>query len=373
MKLSSLPKLVFLLLLFPAALLSQSRDQDGKKMHRDSLMHKWNTRDTNYIRLYPDRFIVTLSQSYREYDIGFWQTLSQDTIGWGAPMLKAGSNWATGGSIDFDKISFSFGLGGKESTADDIRKYGTTTHKAFNLSFSAYRFRVESSYRNYKGFYYANSRIYDTLNYDSTGSFLQNPSANVRSLRVKTIFILNKKHFSYAAAYYNTQRQLKSAGSWLLINNIYQNRWTTDSSFIPLPAQPLYQDYARLNYFKVFGISFGPGYSYNLVLWKTLYANATITSAFDVQRRTYNTSLGTEPADYWKIGYAGDLRLAIGLNGKRCFCSFTFRGDYNNYVSRGIRVGTAYYALDFNLGYRFRSPHGKLVKKMQANKWYQML
>jgi len=344
-----------------------------KKMHRDSMMRKWNTRDSNYVKLYPDKFMVTLSQSYREFDIDFHQTLSQDTIGWGAPQMKAGSNWSSGASIDFDKISFCFGLGGAETTADDLRKYGTTTHKAFSLSFSAYRFRVEAGYRKYQGFYYPNSRVYDTLAFDSTGAFLQNSSMDVRSVRVKTLFIVNKRHFSYASSYFNTQRQLKSAGSLLLINNIYQNLWTTDSSFIPDPAQPLYQDYARLNYFKVAGISFGPGYSYNLVLWKTLYANATLTSAFDIQHRTYNTSLGAQPADYWKIGYAGDLRVAIGLNGKRCFTSFTFRGDYNNYVSRGIRIGTAYYAIDFNLGYRFRSPHGKLVRKMQANKWYQML
>jgi hypothetical protein len=369
MKIISLLKFIFLLLIIPAMLSAQA----SNKVRRDSMMHYHNTADTNYIRKYPDKFIVTLSQSYREYDMGFWQTLSQDTIGWGAPTMKAGTNWSSGASIDFDKISFCFGLGAKEATPADIHKYGQTTHKAFSLSFSAYRFRFEGSYRNYQGFYYSNSRAYDTLKFDSTGVFLQNPSMNVRSIRVKTIFIFNKKHFSYSSAFFNTQRQLKSTGSWLLINNIYQNLWTTDSSFIPAPAQPLYKEYGSLNYFKVVGLSFGPGYSYNLVLWKTLYANATLTSGFDFQHRTYNTSSGLQPADYWKVGYAGDLRLAIGLNGKRCFCSFTFRGDYNNYVSRGIRIGTSYYALDFNLGYRFRSPHGKLVRKMQANKWYQMM
>ena len=108
-------------------------------------------------------------------------------------------------------------------------------------------------------------------------------------------------------------------------------------------------------------------------MWKTLYANLTVTSGFDIQHRDYDASDGQHPANYWKIGYAGDLRAAIGLNGKRCFWSITFRGDYNNYVSHGIRISSAYYATDINLGYRFRSPNGKLVKKMKANKWYQML
>ncbi len=344
-----------------------------RRAHRDSMITKWNTRDTNYIRLFPDRFIFTLSQSYREYDLAFSQTMSVDSMGWGSPQLKAGTNWSPGASIDFDKISISFGLGKSEATMDDIHKYGTTTHSALNFSFSAYRFRVESSYRNYEGFYYPNSRMYDTLRFDSTGVFLQNPSMNIRSLRVKTIFIFNKKHFSYSSAYYNTQRQLKSAGSFLLLNNIYQNLMSTDSSFIPQPAQSLFLDYAKMNYFKVSGFSIGPGYSYNLVLWKTLYANATLTSGVDFQHRTWKTSQGAEPADYWKIGFASDFRLALGLNGKRWFFSLTGRYDINKFNSKDIKVATTYFAGDINLGYRFRAPHGKLVRKMKANKWYQML
>lgn len=355
--------------LLPAFLFAQPNN----KVRRDSLRRFHNTSDSNYVRKYPDRFIVTLSQSYREYDIEFWQTLSEDTIGWGAPQMKAGSNLTTGASIDFDKISFSFGLGGKEVSASDLKRYGTTTIKALSLSFSAYRFRVESSYRNYHGFYYPESRIFDTLAFDSTGIYLQNPSMNTRNLRVKTIFILNKRRFSYSSSFYNTQRQLKSAGSLLLVNNIYQNEMTSDSSFIPGKVQSLYQEFGKLNYFKVSGFSIGLGYSYNLVLWKTLYANLTLTSGFDIQHRDYNSSDGLHPDNFWKIGYAGDVRAAIGLNGKRCFFSLTFRGDYNNYVSKGIRTQTSYLAGDINIGYRFRSPHGKLVTKMKANKWYQML
>ncbi len=364
---------IFLFYIIIHSLSAQEVSVGIQHSHFDTLITKWNTKDTNYIRTFPDKFIVTLGQSYREYDFTFSQLMSTDTLGWGAPQLKAGTNWSPGVSIDFDKISLSFGLGKSEATDDQIHKYGTTTHKAVNLSFSAYRFRVESSYRNYKGFYYPNSRMYDTLAFDSTGVFLQNPSMNVRSLRVKTIFIFNKKHFSYSSAYYNTQRQLKSAGSFLLLNNIYQNLLTTDSSFIPSSAQSLFLEYGKLNYFKVSGISIGPGYSYNLVLWKTLYANATFTSGLDFQHRTIKTSQGSEPADYWKVGVANDFRIAIGLNGKRWFYSITGRYDINKYNSNQIKVTTTYFAGDINLGYRFRAPHGKFVHKMKANRWYQMM
>ncbi len=337
--------------------------------HHDSLMRKWNTRDTNYVRLFPDRFIFTLSASYREYDIAFSQTIKQDTVGLGAPILKGSTSTSYGGAIDFDKISFSFGLGSKIVSDAYTKKYGKTDYKAFNLSFSAYRFRVESNYRNLHGMYDTQGANYDTTN----GEYWQNPSMNLRSLRIKTLFVFNKRRFSYNSSYYNTQRQLKSAGSLLIVNNIYGYRFTADTSFISPASRPFYGTYGNLNNFNVKGISIGPGVSFNLVIFKTLYFNTTLTSGFDFQHRNYDGSNGEHIADYWKVGYAGDLRLALGLNGKHMFTSLTGRWDTNNYVGQGIRLSPTYLAVDFNLGYRFPFKERSWVKKLKQNKWYQML
>ncbi|HEU4719018.1 MAG TPA: DUF4421 family protein, partial [Bacteroidia bacterium] len=134
-----------------------------------------------------------------------------------------------------------------------------------------------------------------------------------------------------------------------------------------------YERYGDLNYFRVQGISIGPGYSFNLVLWKTLYFNGTATSGFDFQHRSYgNYSTGTIDK-FWKVGFAGDLRFAIGLNGKHMFASATYRVDYNSYVTNGMRIYPFYQSIDFNIGYRFPFKERKWVKKMKANKWYQML
>jgi len=366
---STLRILVFLFLLLAPALLSA---HPWDRVKRDSLRRYHNTIDTNYIRKYPERFIITLSQSYRQYDVRFFQTLATDTAGWGAPQMVADANVSNGMSIDFDKISFSFGLNAIPPTADQLHKKGETTYKTFSFSFSGYRFRFESSYRNYHGFYDLKTPKYDTL-FDSTGVYFQDPSMDVRSIRLKTIFVFNKRRFSYNSAYYNTQRQLKSAGSWLVVSNIYGYRIKSDTSLIPKASRPFYDYYGDLNYFNVQGFSVGPGYSFNLVLFKTLYFNATATSGFDFQHRLYNTFSGNYSAKFWKVGTAADVRLAIGINAKRFFTSLTYRVDYNSYVSTGLRIAPSYYAVDFNIGYRFHFKQRKWVTKMQENKWYQML
>lgn len=363
---------ILLFLLLPLAVMGQRRTKDERKAHRDSLVTFWNTQDTNYVRKYPDRFIVTLSQSYRQYDMRYFQTLTQDTAGWGAPKMIADANASTGLSVDFDKISFSFGIRSVPPTDDVIAKRGKTKYTTYSLSFGFYRFRFESSYRSYHGFYDAKTPSYDT-NFAHTGFYYRDPSMDVRSVRVKTLFIFKKRKFSYSSAYFNTQRQLKTKGSFLLVSNLYDYRFKADTSLIPPMSRPFYGYYGDLNLLRVQGISLGPGFSWNLVIFKTLYLNLTGTSGFDMQHRSYDTFSGAYSDKYWKMGAAGDFRAALGLNGKRMFASVTYRQDYNSYLSHGFRLESRYHSVDFNFGYRFHMKERTWVKKMKANKWYQLL
>ncbi|HET6992977.1 MAG TPA: DUF4421 family protein [Bacteroidia bacterium] len=361
-------RFIFLLFLLPALSFAQS----AHKTKRDSLHTYHNAIDTLYIRKYPERFILTLSQSYRQYDVRFDQTMTEDTAHWGFPQWIADANVSSGASIDFDKISFSFGLKTIPATTDVIQKKGNTTYKSFNFSFSANRFRVESGYRDYHGFYDNKTPTYDT-SFHTTGIYAKNPSMDVRSLHVKTIFIFNKRRFSYNAAFFNTERQLKSSESLLLVSNIYSYRMGADTSLIPKASQPFYKQFSDLNVFNASGISIGPGYSGTLVLWKTLYFNATFSTLFDFQHRYYNTFSKSYEDQYWHVGFAGDSRFAIGLNGKRLFYSITFRMDVNSYLGDGIRINPRYKSVDFNLGYRFHVKQRPWIVRMKQSKLYQMM
>lgn len=360
--------LTWIIVLLPVVVFAQNE----KRAQRDSLRRYRNTVDTNYIRKYPDRLTITLSQSYRAYDIQFTQTLNQDSLGWGAPQMIADANVVTGLAVDFDKISFSFGIRSTPPSEQVARQKGKTQYTTLGLSFTFYRFRFECSYRRYHGFYDVKSPLYNP-DYDSTGEFYQNPSMDVRSMRVKSLFIFNKRRFSYSSAYFNTQRQLKPAGSVLIVSSLYDYWFSADTSLIPPAAQPFYDQYSAMNSYRVQGFSIGPGYSFNLVVFKTLYVNATVTSGFDFQHRKIGTWDDSYALSKWKVGAAADVRLALGLNGKRVFASLTYRVDYNSYINTGMHIEPRYHAVDFNIGYRFKMKRGRLYKKLNENKWYQLI
>lgn len=344
-----------------------SAQSSPRKMHRDSVMTRRNTQDTNYVRKYPNRLIITLTQSVRQYDVRFTQTLLPDTSVISAPKMLADANVATGLSVDFDKISFSFGIKSAPSTTENIRSKGKTTYKSFNLSLGAYRFRFEGSFRHYHGFYDQNS--YDSIN----KLYYQDPTMDVRSLRLKTMYIFNKKRFSYNSAYYNTYRQVKPAGSWLLVSNLYNYRFASDSALLTPLSRPFYGQWGNLNGFNITGLSVGPGASYNLVLFKVLYLNLTLTSGLDMMRMSLAADRDGRTATIWKTGYAGDFRSALGFNSRNFFMSLTYRQDYNSYRTNGFRVEPRFHSIDFNMGYRFPFKERSWVKKLKQNKWYQLL
>ncbi|MBI3510155.1 MAG: DUF4421 family protein [Bacteroidetes bacterium] len=365
-RLKKFSHIIFLSLLIPPALFSQS----ARKEKRDSILQYRRTIDTNYVHLYPDRFILTLSNSYRSYNILQTQTMTKDSLGVSAPEMISNANKSTGASIDLDKISVSFGLRTVPSTADQLKKTGETKYSTFSFGFSEYRFRFETSYRKYEGFYDNKTSTYDT-SFHTTGIYWQNPNMLARSYKAKIIWIRNKRKFSYGAAYFNTERQLKSAGSFLLISNIYNYLFSADSSLLPFAARQYYGEYGYVNRFNATGFSFGPGYTYSLVIVHSLFLNLTLTGGIDVQHRDLDAFQDGRVKSYWKTGGAGDFRAALGLNLKYFFMAWTFAADYNSYQFTNYKFQPRYFSVDFNMGYRFHFRERRWLKWLKANKIYQ--
>jgi len=363
-------KSVFLLLIL-LAFAGHAPAQSSAKHRRDSLRALHNKQDTNYVRKYPDRLIITLYQSTRQYDVRFSQTLLEDTGALSKHQYMADANLVTGAAIDLDKISVSFSLKSRPSTPADVKKKGRTNYGSFSLSFNAYRFRVETSYRKYQGFYDLNSPRYIS-SFNDTTPYFHSPM-NVLSLRAKTLFIFNKRRFSYNAAYSNTYRQVKSAGSWLGAANVYWYGFSSDTSLFPMASRFYYDRWGYLNRFNMLGISLGPGASYNLVLFKLLYLNLTLTAGLDMQHQAFFTDVYGNTLKRWRPGFASDFRAALGFNSRNFFISLVNRIDYNSYAGPGFVIEPRFISGEFNIGYRFPLKKRKWMIKVQENKWYKKL
>ena len=113
------------------------------------------------------------------------------------------------------------------------------------------------------------------------------------SLRFKFLYFFNHKKFAYKSAYGSNYRQTKSSASWMLLGNLYFNRFSADSSLFPAAVRNYYDGFADLNHLRAIGISAGGGFSWNLIAFKRVFFNLTIGAGADAQWRNTGSDDGT--------------------------------------------------------------------------------
>jgi len=334
---------------------------------------KWKL-DSNYVVSYSEKLIIGAYQSWRFYDLLFAQGNVIDSSGYSSMNYIARGNNSSGLSFAWDKISFSLGTS-VEATESDILRKGISKTKNLSFAINSKRYRLEAAYRKYVGFYDNYSGRRDTNFITDTSVFYQNPTMFSKAFRLKGFYFFNKKQrFSYGAAFNNSARQLKSAGSFLLVSNAYSFSIGSDTSLIAPNTSSFYPQWENWNKFKTLGLSFNLGYTLNIVLFKKLFANATGTLGLELQNHQYSTSDGISQRNQWKFGWsAGDLRGSIGYNGEKIYVMLSYIGDISVYKLDHLQIDTRLHAGMFSFGYRFKMKENKVTKGLKENKIYKML
>jgi hypothetical protein len=337
--------------------------------------------DSTYYVKYKSRLIVSLFQSYRNYNIELQQYLTKDTLGSSKVNFIAQANNISGIEFNYDKINFSFGYA--SVPPKNVKQTGKTDHFNIGMNVGGNKWILETGYRRYQGFYDKNTARYDsayskwdTTTTDRRGIYTQFPHMVSTSYKMKFLYFTNNKRFSFKSGYSCSYRQLKSSFSWVITANGYYNTLsTTDTSFFPRQVRPFYDTHGNLNTLNVAAFSVYGGASFNLVLWRALFFNVTVLVGPEEQWRTYkyhNDTLNYNRTVFYNA-ISGDLRGSMGLNFKRWYVSLTGVTDFSYYKSGEMMFVSKYFSGAFSLGYRFRVKAPKIYQRFQQTKLYQLM
>lgn len=211
---------------------------------------------------------------------------------------------------------------------DQTDKYGSTRALDVQLNIYTRRFAIDVYLQEYFGFHMNNpAQVFP--GYNTAGPYPQRSDINSLSLGANFIWIFNHQRFSYRAAFIQTERQRRSAGSWLLGPTIGYYRLRADSALVPndpgVPNPPREQYMQRGEFYSVGGMG---GYSYNAV-WgrgRRWFFSPTALLGFtygDVQVVTANEQIPNRSTLNARL----NLRGAIGFNGDRYYWGFTTVAD----------------------------------------------
>lgn len=283
--------------------------------------------------------VISMSTPGRSYDRVLYLPNAPVNIGAGVNYKWIGVSYA---------LRFPFAL-------DLTEKFGKTYALDIQVNIYSRRFAVDAYLQEYFGFFMLNPHEVFP-GYDLSGPFPQR--SDIRSLNIGTnlFWIFNHHHFSYRAAFLQTERQLRSAGSWLLGPTLGYYRIRADSALVPndpIVSNPPREQFMRRGEF--YSIGALGGYSYNFVWGKQRHWYVSPTAMLGFTYGDVSVSTPTEDIpNRSSVNARLNLRGAAGYNGQNYFWGFTTVADfYGIAFSRNLNI--TYTAVNYFLffGRRF--------------------
>lgn len=271
--------------------------------------------DSTYIGFYDSRFslkpffaqkYLSLVQELPDGDIRHFMSNNPMEIGAGI-------------SVNNTFISFAYGYG--FNFLRD-KKYGDT--KSFDVQFHSYgrKYAFDIFFQKYKGFYFEDEKIDDV-------AFLA-PDLRIDKYGVYGEYVFNGNKFSYGAAFDQSEKQLKSAGSFLLGGGIYYTNIRSDSSFVFNGSRSV----------ENFQIGVSGGYAQTWVLSKHYFISGAATLGMSFGNKGINRIGKDKPGIYPSVM----ARISTGLNYPEWSFGFSYVNnliftDFSDTGSVGINSG----------------------------------
>ncbi|KAA9040818.1 DUF4421 domain-containing protein [Ginsengibacter hankyongi] len=323
--------LIFLLL----HVIAQTSFAQTDAGNRDSIFHE-------YIENYNDLLTFKMSLGSKEDGFDLENTSRYKIRSNNKTKLNAGINYRwLAFSLTFAPNLFN------ENVDHNIK--GETKSFGFGFSSNFHHIIQKINYSRVKGYYLDNTNAFDPT-WKAGDPYIHLPGLIFRSFSGQTAYKFND-NFSFNAINSQTERQVKSAGTFLPSVS-YQHFVVKDPT--PLPGQSSSQKSKTLE------VVFSPGYYYTLVTPSHLYASAGVSPGIGFSRTKLLTreSSGNAGTIYKRTVYQVESVLTFGYDSRRFFTGIQIttgaygyshtNGDYAILPQRGS--GSLF------IGYRFNAP-----------------
>lgn len=304
-------------------------------------------KDTNYIQSYYNDLIIRMYSGEKTHSL----ELSDLNMPYRLRYLPNGS-FKFGAGVNFR--SFGISLATRLPIFQNSKiKHGET--KRFEIQSYIYssKFTVDLLTSFLKGYYLNNS--YTHLNSYTKDIEYQRPDISSANIGLSINYIFNNTRFSYRAAFKDTERQKRSAGSLIAGGSIFSYRTRADSSFVPREIDNAFFLKSRdISKSGVLAISANFGYAYSYIFLKNGIFTLSYILGAGVQDNSFGGVVGSD-VDRWRFSMNNSGRIGIGYRFNRYFARFSLIRSTQftklKYDDLGIANGTSF--IQISLGKHF--------------------
>lgn len=266
------------------------------------------------------------------------------------------NNMRLNASYEFLSLGIQFAPDFLPGNGDDDQKGETSSFQIGSLLVFKHWF-AEANYSRVKGFYLKNTLDFDP-GWTNGDPYVQFPDLKYEGVSLSAGYIHNSR-FSLRSLTMQTERQLKSAGSFMPVFNI--DHYVVNDKSAAVNTQRS----------RNIELNMGPGYVHTLVFKEQFYASLGVFGGIGYlnAKITTRTASGNVVSIQDNLLWRGDCKAGIGFNGSRFYSALftsisgtTYRQENTTVKNTGTRV---FYR--FVLGMRFDAPEF-LKKGMQKLK-----
>lgn len=231
------------------------------------------------------------------------------------------------------------------SQDNDEEKYGKSTYENYTMFFYGRQYGVDLYYQRYKGCFLNNPGDFGLQEGDPETI---RPDLELSALGLNAYFVFSGD-FSMVAAFNQTERQLRSGGSFLFMVSLM--RFVIDSDGPLFPAGHDGGGYAGFRGGRFYSMAASPGYAYTFVYY-SLYITLGVFLGGGLVYQEMDVAVGEKTS--YSLMFRSSVKAALGYNGERFFAGLLV--VYDN-VSNGMwsALGVDYLLFNYELfaGTRF--------------------
>jgi hypothetical protein len=345
-------KYIFSVLMLTASLHAQGQQEGKASSDISSVPGNAGSQRSQYIRSYPDHFFVWPVLKQRKLDFELKDLDGEkNTL-----RYKSNKPYSLGIGMYLFELGFEIAFA-VPLDEQSKRIYGESKSRDVQLNVLGKKWGADLYYQRYSGFY-----IDDPANPVPSGMpYFQRPDIETRNIGLTINHTFNSNRFSFRSAYNFAERQLASAGSFIVFASFDNTVTNGDSAIIGKKYISSFGESSKINHIRSSNLGVAPGYTYSLI-FKGFFINGALAIGPGNNWMKYQLEDGTDQHNF-KVSALVAARIALGFNGDRFFGGLTFMNQGRNAKFENVQFSNSQSAFKILFGFRFRES-GILKKKI---------
>ncbi len=302
--------------------------------------------DTAYIRQYRRVWCITLIGNRRDFFVNIANPTSADQVLSFSPRNQF--SWGLG----FDYKWFTVELTSRVP-ARKPNSLARNSQFGIRVGITGQKLWFSSFYQRYKGMDGTFTNTDSTLtNLPATLDFQRN-DIFTSTFYASLNYGFNHRKYSQMAALWQIDRQLKSAGSFVIGLAAFAYNIEADSTLVPASLSNSFEKESQVVKSATKSMGVNVGYVHTFVIKKKFFIHGSLIPSLAYQRRKYALA-DTENLEVRGLSVSSEFRIITGYNGDKWFGGFAY-SNYSfseNSVVAGAGAVLSYDFLRFFVGFR---------------------